>query len=146
MEFVTAYGPKSKVRKDFKEPSMTKQSFKKEADVNVIISRFQKTGAVEHLNRYQGQYADLQAIDYHQAMNAVLAAQEMFETVPSSVRKQFGNDPQAFLDYATDPANLDKMREWGLAYPDVDASPTAAAQAAAGEAEPMPTGGDQVAP
>lgn len=125
MEFVTAYGPKTVVRKNFDpkkkgEKSLTKQSMKDECDIQFIIDRFQKTGMVEHRNNWEGDYGEFEAVDYHEAMNIVTAANEMFMSLPSKIRSRFGNDPAQYLEFVQDPANITEMRELGLAYPAVD--------------------------
>ena len=96
--------------------SMTHQSMKEETDMNRIMEKWAKTGVLEHTNRFQGQYGDFLHApeDYHSAMNAVLDAQEMFLTLPSGVRKRFGNDPGQFLDFVSDPDNREEMQKLGL--------------------------------
>ena len=36
--------------------SRTKQSFQKECDINAIMAKYQKTGAITHFNKHQQQY------------------------------------------------------------------------------------------
>lgn len=99
-------------------PSLTKQSFKAECDINTLLAKYQKTGMIAHLNRFQGDYSDLtDNSDYHTAMNIVLDAQNAFDTLPSSIRKKFNNDPSEFLSFVSDEKNLDEMRSMGLANP-----------------------------
>ena len=96
--------------------SLAQQQFKEECDVNHIMKKYEKTGILEHRNNYEGRYGDfLSAPDYHSAMNAICAADEMFMSVPASIRQRFGNDPAAFLEFVQDPENLDEVRELGLA-------------------------------
>lgn len=98
-----------------KVPSMTQQQFKDECDINVLLKNYEKGKAITHLNKYDGDYGDVTgAVDYHTACNIVLAAETAFETVPAQVRERFKNDPGAFLDFASDAANADEMRELGL--------------------------------
>ena len=98
--------------------TMTKQAFKNETDINWILHRYQKTGLIEHVNRLQGEYVDLgSSVDYHQASNMLLAAQEAFDSLPSSIRKRFDNDPGSFLAFVEDPKNAQEMVELGLAIP-----------------------------
>ena len=113
-EFITAYGPKRKVPFVSDKPSRTKQSCKDECDIKFIISRYERTGIVTHQSKYQGQYGDFEPFDFHDAMNVVARASEMFAELPSAVRKKFGNDPGAFLDFATDPANAGELQKMGL--------------------------------
>lgn len=95
-------------------PSMTRQSFKEESDINFIIRQYLQTGAESHLNKYQGQYGEFLEMDYHAAMNAVIMADQMFESVPSDIRARFGNDPGAFLEFVQDPNNKAELQKLGL--------------------------------
>lgn len=101
----------------------TQQSFKDECDVNNIMKKFERTGMLEHLNEFQGNYGDFTDVpqSYHDAVNQVLAAQDMFMTIPAKVRAEFQNDPGLFLNFVDDPANADRMVELGLAKPRVEA-------------------------
>lgn len=100
--------------KDF-GPSRAKQSFKEESDINNILERYRKTGLIEHVNRYQGQYGDVStAVDYQSALNIVKNAEMMFDSLPSHIRNQFQNDPMEFLAFAENPENEEKMVELGL--------------------------------
>lgn len=141
IQFKTAYGPRKRVIFTTEGKSLTKQSHRDECDVNVILRRFQVTGAAEHLNKYQGEYATFGAFDFHQAMNVVVEAEEMFMSLPSSVRKRFDNDPGAFLDFATKPENLGELQEMGLAPPpSLPPQEPAEPPPAAPPAEPGPEG------
>jgi len=96
--------------------SMTHQSMAPECDINRIMAKWQKTGVIEHANQFQGQYGDFSEIPtYQEAMDKVIRGQEVFMTLPSSIRRMFDNDPGQFLEFATDPKNLDQMIEMGLA-------------------------------
>lgn len=115
--------------------SMTKQSFQKECDINTLLARYQKTGLLTHVAAYQGDYSDLSDVpDYHTAMNAILNAQFAFDTLPSSIRKHFNNDPAQFLDFVSDPDNADEMQEMGL----IPAAPIQEPVPQAPEPEPTP--------
>lgn len=94
----------------------TKSEFKEECDLNVLMARYKKTGILPAGRNAMPQYFDASEVpDFHQAMQLVIDAEVAFMRLPASVRKQFGNDPTAFLEYATDPKNVDQMRKWGLA-------------------------------
>ena len=100
---------------DPRHRSLTQQAFVKDCDINGIMARYEKTGLLNHVAKYQGHYGDFSGpTDYHTAMNMVIAAREMFETLPSGLRKQFANDAGAFLQWANDPENEAAMREMGL--------------------------------
>lgn len=97
------------------EESRTKQEFAQECNINVIMAKYQRDGLLLHVNRFQGRYDDVSgAVPYHEAQNILLAAQDAFMSLPSSVRAQFDNDPGKFLEFASDPGNKERMREMGL--------------------------------
>ena len=117
------------------QPSMTRQSEMEACDINGIMRKFEKTGLVDHVNTYRGDYAEFtEAPDYHTAMNVVAQANEMFMSLPAKIRAGFNNDPGAFLAFVDDPANEDQARAMGLLPP---AEPTPAEEAGK-TAEPDP--------
>lgn len=98
------------------EPSQTQQSDKDEADINVIVAKY-GIGAFPQVTEAP-RYGDFsQVTDYRTAVEMIRDANDKFLEVPAEIRAQFGNDPQAFIEYAQDPANLDQMRKWKLAPP-----------------------------
>lgn len=98
-------------------PSVTKQSFKDECDINTLVSRWQKSGQVgSSFNATPGDFRDVSNVpDYHTALNMVIEAQRMFDALPSNVRDRFQNDPGAFLSFMDDPRNVDEAVSLGLA-------------------------------
>lgn len=95
--------------------SRTRTEFKEECDVNRILARFAQQGVLDHVNKYPGGYADLiGAPEYHEACNRIIAAREMFMSLPSDIRSRFENDPGKFLEFANDNANEEEMRKMGL--------------------------------
>ena len=113
--FVSRADAKLRVRQPGGDDGMTKQSHKKECDINFILQQFQKTGTIAHQKTYQGSYGDFADIDFHEAMNQVARATEMFETVPAHIRAEFGNDPGAFLAFVQDDKNESRLIDMGLA-------------------------------
>lgn len=110
---------RNKVRKSvsvtFSDPSLAIQSQKDEADINRIVRDFGVTGRVSAAVRLPT-YGDFDQVDdYRTALHAVREAEASFMTVPARIRAEFGHDPAAFADFCTQPANLPKLREWGLA-------------------------------
>jgi len=88
-----------------------------ECDINSIMKKYERTGILEHRNRFEGAYGDFTSSpeSYHEAMNSVLLADEMFSTLPSKVRRRFHNDPAAFLEFTANPENAEEMVRMGLA-------------------------------
>lgn len=101
--------------------SRTKQSFKKQCDINVIMKKYEKTGLITHTKQH-GHYGDFTNVtDYHAALNAVHEANEGFMTLPASLRKRFGNDPAKLIEFLNDSKNLDEAIELGLVEKPVNA-------------------------
>jgi len=95
------------------EPSATKQEFAQDCDINIILARFQRTGAMNHFAAYAPNYGDFSALDYQTAQNTLIRAQKMFDALPSSIR-HLCSTPAGFLDFVQDPKNAEKMAELGL--------------------------------
>lgn len=100
-------------------PSMTRQEFAAECDINNIMKQYEKHIADPMRSIREPIYHDFTAqpstlMEYMQVM---LDGEQAFMTLPASVRREFDNDPRMFVDFAADPANIETMREWGLAAP-----------------------------
>lgn len=116
----SAYIPHDPVDQEVGGPSMTRQEFSEECDVNALMARYDKVGGVlPPPNNMEPLYLDLTALptDYMSAMNAMIDAENAFMTLPAKVRAEFENNPAAFVNFALDKANLDQLRTWGLAPP-----------------------------
>ncbi len=111
---VRPYAPKLKVPISFPKKGRTKQSFRDECDINLIMAKYQKTGAIAHVNRHGADYGFATSLDFTEAMRTVTIAQDMFLGLPSSIRSRFGNDPAAFLDFVQDADNEDELIKLGL--------------------------------
>lgn len=102
----------------FPPVGLTKQCFSEECDIGSIMARFDKTGLIEHVNKFQGDYGDFtDAQTYQDSLNQVMAAEDMFMSLPANVRAKFENDPGQFLDFVGNPDNLSEMVDLGLANP-----------------------------
>lgn len=100
--------------------SLTVQSQSEDADINMIVRRMTSTGQMPTTARVP-EYGDFESVgDYRSALHAVMEAQDNFMQLPAKVRAQFSNDPQEFLTFASDPANIDELRKMGLAKEKVD--------------------------
>jgi len=106
-----------RLKMHFKQPSMTKQSFKDEVNINKIMEKFQRTGAIDHYAKHAPQYGDASQVDYLEANLVISNANTMFEELPSSIRKKFENDPAQFLEFVQDEKNNEEMIELGLKKP-----------------------------
>lgn len=101
------------------EPSLAVQSQKDEADINNIVKAFGVTGRLPQGVRVPT-FGDFDAVDdYREALEAIKAAEDSFAKMPSALRERLRNDPQLFVEWCADEANLPEMRKLGLAVPEV---------------------------
>ncbi|WNK13403.1 MAG: internal scaffolding protein [Microvirus sp.] len=98
-------------------PSKTKQSFKDECDIQTIMSKFQRTGLLDFVNKRAPHYGDVTGINFDDAMDRVIRGREFFADLPSSLRDQFDNSPGEFFEFIANPANAEAMAELGLLPP-----------------------------
>lgn len=102
-------------------PSLAKQSFAEEVDINTIVRRFGLTGQLPQAVR-PPTFGDFENIpDYHAAMNAIRLADEAFMEMPAEVRARFGNDAGSFVEFVSDENNRDEARKLGLLVPEAPA-------------------------
>lgn len=95
--------------------SRAKQSEAAATDINVIVRNFGVTGLVP-TSPIPAEYGDFTGIDnYQDALHALMAAETAFSALPSGVRRRFGNDPAEFVNFVSDPRNIDEVRKMGLA-------------------------------
>lgn len=112
------------------EPSLTQQQFAEECDVNVILKKYANTGLVE-TNPLPAQYLDnSNAIDYHNALNIIIQAEDSFNSLSAELRERFHNDPAELLAFIDDKNNRQEAIDLGL----VDSPQTAPAPHSAGGA------------
>lgn len=104
----------------FDEPSLTRQEFKDECDLQKIIARFsQSPEGLEALQKasefVSGRFDDVsEVVDYRTALDQIKRAEEAFMRLPVDLRKRFDHDPAGFLDFVDDPKNVDELRTLGL--------------------------------
>lgn len=101
-------------------PSMTRQEFAEECDINEIMARYEKHGQWPMKpNDYVPTYVDFVGMpDLQGAMASMDAARDAFMQLPAKVRKEFDNDAMRFVEFAQDGNNQKQLREWGLAEPE----------------------------
>lgn len=116
----------------FTEPTLAQQQFKDDCDVNVIVSRFVKTGQLPQVTA-QAMYGDFLDApqSYQDALNAVINAQDGFDELPAKLRERFQNDPYELLKFVSDAKNRDEAVSLGL----IEKAPPAPSE---GVPEPSP--------
>jgi len=114
------------------EPTLAQQNFKDECDINYIVRQFGLTGELP-AQPLSPQYGDFTGVlDYHSAVNAVLAAQDDFMELPAQLRSRFNNDPAELIDFLA----LDENREEAIKLGLVAAKPISEPETPIGEAKP----------
>jgi len=94
----------------------TKQSMKDECDINLIMKKFEKTGILPEMIKENPQYGDFsEPIEYRESLEIVRFAKEQFDSLSAKVRARFDNNPESFLEFATNPQNAKEMVDLGLA-------------------------------
>lgn len=97
--------------------SLTKQEFKEESDINVMVKRFM-LGYETDIVPMQPQYIDNTAVPtFEKALNYIIQAQDYFEDLPLDIRKRFNYDPKAMLEFVNDPKNQQEAVTLGLIEP-----------------------------
>lgn len=121
----SAFNPLAiRVDADIHGPSKTRQEFSDECDVNKIMAHYDKTGVFPFKEAGPPVYYDFVGMpDLQDALGQLYQAEEAFMTLPAIVRKEFDNDPVRFVEYAQNPDNITRMREWGLADPEKTPDP-----------------------
>lgn len=115
-------------------PSLTRQEFADECDINNLMEKYEKTGIISHINPRTPQYLNLDGFpDLQTAHQIIQDATREFMALPASTRASFNNDPMAFVKFAENPENIAKMREWGLA------PPAKSSEASTSDAAPAPS-------
>lgn len=96
------------------DETLAQQQFRDECDINNIMERFGLTGELP-ANPLSPQFGDFSGVlDYHSAMNAVLAAQDSFNELPATLRARFENDPNNLIRFLDDPNNRNEALALGL--------------------------------
>ena len=96
------------------EPSLTQQHFKDETDIINILRQFIITGLLPEapLSPRYGDFTGI--VDYHSALNQVIAAEDEFMSLPADLRARFQNDPAQLIAFINDENNRSEAEKLGL--------------------------------
>lgn len=92
----------------------TEQAHKDQCDINKIIKRFDRTGLITHISKFEGKFGDLSGVDFQTMQNQVALAKNMFEELPSEIRARFNNNPADLLGFMDDPRNRQEAIDLGM--------------------------------
>lgn len=116
-------------------PSMAKQEFKEECDLNNIVRKYVQTGQLPE--SIIGTYEDFSdAPSFFDAQVVLARADAQFSALTAEVRSRFDNDPGQFLEFVSDRANFTEARSLGLLSKEGELAADAAAAAAAAPVVP----------
>ncbi len=136
MELRSRFNLGPRVQTVFVDDGRTKQAMQDECNINKIMEKFVRTGAVEHSNRHAGSYGFATSESFHDSMNIVAKGESMFNELPAAIRSRFNNDVGLFLDFVQSPDNIGEMVDLGLSPPEADLADSSASSA------PEPPAGD----
>lgn len=94
---------------------IVEQSQKQLTDVDVLLEPAKRNGLLRHVTRYEGEYDDIPAASYEEALKITTQANTMFENLPLNAKRKFNNNPKEFLEFVQNPANGKEMIKLGLA-------------------------------
>jgi len=130
---------RKKVSIEFKEPTLTKQSFRDECDINNIMKKYRRTGVLPTLIKENPMWGDFSnPVDFQEAQNIVIKAVEQFQSLPAHVRERFNNSPEKFLEFTHKKENREEMGRLGLLKEDAVKAKGTASNKEDGEAPASP--------
>jgi len=99
-----------------KDKIITKQSYKDECDLNLIVKKYETTGQLPTMIKENPQYGDFSSVpDFQQACEIVQKAETQFYALDAKTRARFQNNPVNFLEFTSDEKNMKEMISMGLA-------------------------------
>lgn len=96
---------------DPEKEGRTEQQHVKACDINTIMAKYQKTGVIDHVNKYAARYGDIEPITFFDAQNIVADAKTQFEELPAYIRDQFENDVGQYLELMTTDEGVDQLKK-----------------------------------
>ena len=110
-----SYGARRRVTKDFVKPSLVKEEFQADSDINEIMRKWSVTGVLQSSTVANMRFGDFgNVVDYHGALSQITAAEQDFAMLPAEVRDRFSNDVSSLLQALDDPERAEELRELGL--------------------------------
>lgn len=113
---------RKRIQIHFDSVGRTRQEHQDECDINQIMAKFQKTGALDHVANTENNYSYADSTTFTEAINLVTTGEQMFANLPSSLRHRFHYSPAEFLEFVQDPSNTADMHQLGLLSPEASAA------------------------
>lgn len=109
------------VKTGFSLPSRTKQEFKDETDITLLVERYRKTGYFydpltgDRKQPRMPMFEDWSGdVDFQTAQDVVRRGNAAFAQIPAYIRRMFNDSPEAFLAIAAHP---DKVEQFAASHP-----------------------------
>lgn len=99
------------LRPVYEEPGRTKQAFKDDCDINKILYKFEQTGTVSHLQRFEGHYGEFATYDLLEAERRLARGRAIFNDLPAELRREFHESPAEFFKFVNAPENVGRLHE-----------------------------------
>lgn len=114
--FKTAYTTTKRVITTSKNPSLTDESYADECNISMMIEKYRVSKIPPRtIDVSYGHSPTIE--DFQNAQYLLAEVKSNFEGLPSSIRDEFKNDVQNYLEYIGDKANLKDCYERGLIDP-----------------------------
>ena len=116
-KFYSRYSVPPKPITPIGDGSMTCQEFKEECDINNIVKM--PNYGINPLKPPTkmptfGDFSDVKVTDFYEAQRLLAHSVELFEALPSDIRKHFNNDPAALIEFCNDPKNIEEGIKLGI--------------------------------
>jgi len=92
----------------------TEQHHKKECDINCIIKKYDKTGLINHVSKFEAKYGDFTGMEFSNMQNIVANANSAFQELPAEIRSRFKNNPKNLVEFMEHPENREEAIKLGL--------------------------------
>lgn len=97
------------------EPSRTKQEGRRDADVNIIVNTYARTGAWANVNPRVAKYGDFsEAVSLEEAFEMTRNAQAEFMKLPAAVRALANNNPVELLQMLATEEGVNTLEKAGM--------------------------------
>lgn len=94
--------------------SMTQQHMADSVNINKIMDRYLRTGEFPDVQEEHLSFYDVPAQSYHEMMNTLARGEEAFNALPAQFRKNWDNDPVAFLRDLQEPSGAELRLKLGI--------------------------------
>lgn len=117
------------------DKNITQQSAAAECDINMIVEKAKRGADITpSLTTRPPMYGDFTNLpDYREALNVVVKARNLFNSMDAFVRERFANDPARMLDFLNNPANREEAVKLGLVNPPPVPEPPQAPKGSSGK-------------